>query len=147
MGIQQPEDIAVESGGEAILLCPIEVGRLSACYYGNWRKNSTTVSEVRSPGRNCATPRSAESSPRDKYSVDIQNSFSLIIYSTNPADSGDYMCELLSVDPSSRDGTTVSYGMSAPVMLSVGGKSGDTPMIVVLIQFFFSSPSLQRIPP
>ena len=101
IGIQQPEDIAVESRKTAVLACPIKVGRLSACYYGNWFKNSTKVSTVLSPGQNCANPRSAESIPSDKYSVNVKNSFSLIIHSTTPADSSDYRCELLSIDPAS----------------------------------------------
>lgn len=123
IGIQQPEDIAVESGRRVVLPCPIKVGSLSACYYGNWFKNSTKVSTVPSPGLKCANPRSTESISSDKYSVNVKNSFSLIIHSTIPTDSSDYTCELLSIDPSSPDGVTVPQGRSVPVSLSVGGKS------------------------
>lgn len=101
------------------------MGSLSACYYGNWLKNSTTISKVLSPEQNCANPRSAKSISSDKYSVDVKSSFSLIIHSTTPADSSDYRCELLSVDPANLDGVTVPHGTSVPVTLSVGGKLGD----------------------
>ena len=83
------------------------------------------VSEVPSPGPECANPESAESIPSYKYSVNVKNSFSLIIHLTTPADSSDYKCVLLVVDPASSNGATLSHGESVPVTLSVGGKSEE----------------------
>ena len=111
---------------QAILPCPIDVGRLSACYFGSWFKNMTKVAEVQSPtGEHCSNPGSVNSFPRGNYSVDVKNSFSLTIISATPADTGDdYICELLSINPATSLGNTVFIGNSsaAPFKLSVGGK-------------------------
>ena len=109
---------AVEAGSEATILCPVQVGRLSACYYGRWLKDTRLIISIPVPGRDC-TPQAPVSS-EERYTVD-RETFSLKIANAHPEDSGNYTCELLALNPTSGLGQSLYRGL-VNQSLSVSGE-------------------------
>ena len=107
------------SGSDVTFSCPYDVGRLSGCYYGEWLKGSTTIVEILNPGLGCRNIRDTPAS--QKYLID-RITFSLTITDVVPADSGNYTCALVLVDPQSPGGQTVPFTPLVSHSLSIDGE-------------------------
>jgi hypothetical protein len=103
--------LTARSGETVTLECPYRVGRLSGCYYGSWRRNSTqtTVIAISSPGTRCANVK-AITSESSKYLLD-RSTFSLTITNLVATDSDVYTCELSLLDPAHPAGQSIHFPM------------------------------------
>lgn len=122
--------LTARSGETVTLQCPYAVGRLSGCYYGSWRKNSTQTQliGISSPGPRCLDVKAITSEFEGaKYSID-RSTFNLTIANLVATDSDVYICDLSLVDPAVSTGQTVHFinmpGMTRPASntLSVDGE-------------------------
>lgn len=113
-------DYAVQSIDRSVtLLCPFVPGRLQSCYYGEWRRRSTTIFSVEKPDTDCNS-LTREPDFDEKYHVD-RATFSLTISMLEAADSGVYECHLMILDPASPTAETVNFPVH-PLNLTVDGK-------------------------